>query len=360
MAEECDVIIFGASGYTGRFVITEMIRICRNYPDIRWAIAGRSKPKLEAALLVAKNNGEDVSGIQIIIADAEDEESIKAMCRRCKLVMNCSGPFMWYGEAVVKAAIECKIHYIDVCSEFTFLETIKKYDAAACDSGVLVINACGLGCLTADLGVLFLQQQFQGTLNSVEAYLTTQPDVIRGLPKNVIRNSTWEALVYDMMAKPFWGSSKVQGDLNLEPELKTRTFVHKRFNRWCIPFPGSEEIVVERTQNYFKHSRPIQFKRYRSLPSLFTSLVSIIGGYLILLLLKFFGLCSFFIKYPRIASLGLVTYGDPDEKIMERLRFDYLMVGVGWKGDVKGPPCEEMIVEVYVNEMRHTRERRLL
>ncbi|XP_045487814.1 saccharopine dehydrogenase-like oxidoreductase isoform X2 [Pieris rapae] len=360
MGDKLDIIIFGASGYTGRFVIAEMIRICRNYPDIRWAIAGRSKQKLEAALLVAKDKAEDVSRIQIIIADAEDEESLKAMCRCCKLVMNCSGPFMCYGEALVKAAIECKIHYIDVCSEFTFLETIKKYDAAACDSGVLVINACGLGCLTADLGVLFLQQQFQGTLNSVEAYLTTQPEAIRGLPKNVIRNSTWEALIFDAMAKPFWGSSKKVGDLKLEPELKTRIFVHKRFNRWCVPFPGSEEIVVQRTQNYFKHSRPVQFKRYHSLPSLITSLASFIGGFFILFLLKVFCLSSFFLKYPRIASLGLVTYGDPDEKIMERLRFDYLMVGVGWRGDVKGAPRDEMIVEVYVNEMRHTRERRLL
>ncbi|CAK1541229.1 unnamed protein product [Leptosia nina] len=347
--QRIDLIIFGASGYTGRFVVSEMLRICQKYPNIKWAIAGRSKEKLEATLQYAKNNGENISGIEIITADAENDESLKAMCSQCKIVMNCSGPFLKYGDALVKAAIDCKTHYIDVCSEGMFLDQVlAKYDAMAQEANVFVINACGMGCLPADLGVVFMQQQFQGTLNSVEAYLTTKLKMVNSWPKNIMRDSTWEATIQETAKKPIWKrEDNFSYTIDNKYRLKPRRCIHKKFDRWCVPFPGTEETVVKRTQSYFQTQRPVQFKRYHSLPSLLASLATIIGGYLLLILLKVFSLSDLFIKYPRLFSLGFVTYGDPDEKVMETLVFDYQMVGLGWKGEVQGPPRDEIIARIY-------------
>ncbi|XP_038221019.1 saccharopine dehydrogenase-like oxidoreductase [Zerene cesonia] len=346
MADRLDLIIFGASGYTGRFVVPEMLRICINYPDIRWAIAGRSKSKLARVLRDSAKTGEDTSSIKIICADATNYESLKVMCSQCKVVLNCCGPYVTTGEAVVRAAVECQTHYMDVCSELPFLEKILvKYDEAARKRRVFVINACGLGCIPADLGVVFLQQQFQGTLNSVEAYLMTQMKVSKKWPANVMRDSTWEGLIQGLTEKSLWDRSATKV-VKLEPELKQRPLIHKRFNRWSVPYPGAEETIVQWTQKHI-NSRPIQFKRYHAFPSLFASIAATIFGIFMLIFCKIFRLSTFLVKYPRLCSFGLVTYGDPDEKLMEELSFEYKMYGEGWKGEVEGRPKDRIMARIY-------------
>ncbi|XP_045496847.1 saccharopine dehydrogenase-like oxidoreductase [Colias croceus] len=345
MAARLDLIIFGASGYTGRFVVPEMFRICKNYPEIRWAIAGRSKSKLERVLRDSAKAGENTSPIKIIAADTRSYESLKVMCSQCKVVLNCCGPYVTTGEAVVRAAVDCQTHYVDVCSELPFLEKIlAKYDEAARNKGVFVINACGLGCIPADLGVVFLQQNFKGTLNSVEAYLTTQIKVSKKWPANVMRDSTWEGLIQGLKEKPLWDRTDKK-NVKIEPQLKPRPFIHERHNRWSVPFPGAEETIVQRTQNHI-NSRPIQFKRYHSFPNLFASIATTIFGIFLFVLCKIFRLSNLLIKYPRVCSFGLVTYGDPDEELMGELSFDYEMYGEGWRGEVEGRPRDHIVARI--------------
>ncbi|VVC97044.1 unnamed protein product [Leptidea sinapis] len=235
------------------------------------------------------------------------------MCAAAKVVINCCGPYYQCGEAVVRAAIGTTTHYLDVCSEPT-------YEVAARKAGVLVINACGLGCVPVDLGVLYLEQCFNGTLNSVEAYL--------------VRQQSGETIAN--------GSKTRQScSLKFEPELKPR---------WCIPYPGADEAVVNRTQHYFykeNNKRPVQFKRYHSSPFFLGSILALIGSIILWMICRVFCMSKFLIRHPRLCSLGIVTYGDPDESFMRQLSFEHKLVGVGWKGEPRGQPTDEIIARVY-------------
>ncbi|CAH0723483.1 unnamed protein product, partial [Brenthis ino] len=142
-----DLVIFGATGFTGKYAVEEMCSISKNYPEITWAIAGRNQSKLKDVLnKISKKNDKDLSSVKIIIADVQDEKSLQEMCSQAKVLVNCCGPYRHYGEPVVKAAIDSKTHYVDVSAEPEFIEMMQlKYDEAARDAGVYIIRACGFG-----------------------------------------------------------------------------------------------------------------------------------------------------------------------------------------------------------------------
>lgn len=90
-----DLIVFGATGYTGQYVIEEVIRtIDKENDGLTWAVAGRSETKLKQSLAeAARFMQKDLSAIEIIVADTSDEASILAMCKRAKCIVNCVGPY---------------------------------------------------------------------------------------------------------------------------------------------------------------------------------------------------------------------------------------------------------------------------
>ncbi|GBP52605.1 Lipid droplet localized protein [Eumeta japonica] len=159
-----DVVIFGATGFTGKHALMETIRISKSIP-LTWGIAGRSQRKLQSLIEdVSKKMDENLLSARIIVADVNNQQSLKEMTAQAKVIANCCGPFRLYGEQVVKACIETKTHYVDVSGEPQFMETMQLvYDAAARDAGVYVVSACGFDSVPNDMGVVFLQQNFGGS-----------------------------------------------------------------------------------------------------------------------------------------------------------------------------------------------------
>ncbi|XP_064197173.1 saccharopine dehydrogenase-like oxidoreductase isoform X1 [Anguilla rostrata] len=179
------VIVFGASGFTGQFVVEEVTRTLSDGPKgtMKWAIAGRSRHKLEKVLEQASatlTKPELMSEVGIILADVGDLASLATMCKQGVVVLNCVGPYRFYGEPVVKACIENGTHYMDICGEPQFLEGMQlKYQSQAAENGVYVIGSCGFDSIPADMGIQFTRDHFKGTLTAVESFLTisTGPEV---------------------------------------------------------------------------------------------------------------------------------------------------------------------------------------
>lgn len=164
-----DIIIFGASGYTGKYTVYEGVKLLKG---LKWGIAGRSREKLEEVLeVMGKKAGEDLSKIPIIIADVKDQNSILQMAKQAKAIVNCTGPYVQFGEPVVKACIEAGTHHVDVSGEPLFMESMQlKYNEQAREKGVYIISACGFDSIPAELGIQFLQDNFNGgTVNSGKA-----------------------------------------------------------------------------------------------------------------------------------------------------------------------------------------------
>jgi short subunit dehydrogenase-like uncharacterized protein len=155
-AREFDVVVWGASAFVGKLVVEYLLETYRVGKDLRWAIAGRNRDKLEAVLREA---GQKPDAVPIVLADSHDKSSLKEMARRTKVVCTLVGPFALYGSELVEACIEERTDYCDLTGEvFWVRDMIRAHEAAARERGVHIVNACGFDALPSDLGNLLVQK----------------------------------------------------------------------------------------------------------------------------------------------------------------------------------------------------------
>ncbi len=162
-ARAYDLIIYGATGFTGRLVAEHMLATYGVDRDVQWAIAGRSKAKLEA---VRREIGAPDT-LPLVIADASDPASLATLAKSTSVVITTVGPYQLYGEPLVAACAEAGTDYVDLCGEPAWMaDMIARYDARAKASGARIVFSCGFDSIPFDLGVTFLQQQSQDRLGA--------------------------------------------------------------------------------------------------------------------------------------------------------------------------------------------------
>lgn len=154
-AREFGIVVYGATGYTGRLVCEYLNNQYGVNGDVVWAMAGRSEEKLQAV--------RDEMGIPkevpFVVADASDYASIESMAKRTKVILTTVGPYQLYGSDVVKACAEAGTDYVDLCGEPAWMhEMIPAHQEAAKASGARIVFSCGFDSVPFDLGAYFLQQ----------------------------------------------------------------------------------------------------------------------------------------------------------------------------------------------------------
>ncbi len=150
---EFDVIIYGASGYTGRLVAEYL---AQTYPGgLAWAMAGRNEEKLAAV----RDEIGAPADTPLIVADADAPETLDAMVARAKAVITTVGPYQLYGEPLVAACAKAGTDYVDLCGEPAWMrQMIDKYGDTAKESGARIVFSCGFDSIPFDLGVWFAQE----------------------------------------------------------------------------------------------------------------------------------------------------------------------------------------------------------
>ena len=99
-----------------------------------------------------------------IISDVNDYHSLCQMASQGSVIVNCVGPYEFYGEAVIRACLAEGTSYVDISGELQFLERMQAlYNEEAEKKHVYIVGACGFDSLPADCGVVYLQQRFQGS-----------------------------------------------------------------------------------------------------------------------------------------------------------------------------------------------------
>jgi short subunit dehydrogenase-like uncharacterized protein len=150
MAEDLvDIVVLGASGFTGKYVLRELLKF-RNpagREPRKIAIAGRSKKKLAAALtwaaaaaggaastsagrtttkdLESSFSDDGAPPVVIYEADITNVASLRAVCKKTKVVVSCVGPYRKYGQPVVEACVEAGVDYLDITGEPEFMERME-------------------------------------------------------------------------------------------------------------------------------------------------------------------------------------------------------------------------------------------
>ncbi|KAB7613376.1 saccharopine dehydrogenase [Amylibacter sp. SFDW26] len=150
---EFDIIIYGATGFTGRLV-AEYINA--NYSNRPWAMAGRNLDKL----IAVRDEMGLPSDTALVTADASDPISIEAMAKRTKVIITTVGPYQLYGEPLVAACAKVGTDYVDLSGEPSFMwDMIDKYNDVAKASGARIVHSCGFDSVPSDMGVYFLQAE---------------------------------------------------------------------------------------------------------------------------------------------------------------------------------------------------------
>jgi len=156
-SREFDVIVVGATGFTGALVAEYL---CDRYGvdrSLRWAAAGRSEQKLSA---LRETLGPAASALPLIVADTLDARAMGELARRTRVVLTTVGPYARYGSEVVAACAESGTHYCDLAGEVQWIRRmIDANDATARKSGARIVHCCGFDSIPMDIGAWFLQRE---------------------------------------------------------------------------------------------------------------------------------------------------------------------------------------------------------
>uniref|UniRef100_A0A670IEI1 Saccharopine dehydrogenase-like oxidoreductase n=1 Tax=Podarcis muralis TaxID=64176 RepID=A0A670IEI1_PODMU len=338
-----EVVVFGASGFTGQYVVQEVARVAGEDElrgSLRWAVAGRNREKLQAAVdKAAEKLGktELKSEVGIILCDVSDPSSLANMAKQAAIVLNCVGPYRFFGEPVVKACVENGTSCIDISGEPQFLEGMYlNYNDKAAEKGVYIIGSCGFDSIPADMGVLYTRNSLKGTLTAVESFLTVKS----GPEGSCIHDGTWKSAIHGFADQ---GSlKKIRRQIGHKPlpvtgrKLKRRgaLFYSNELKQYSIPFMGSDVSVVKRTQHYLLtdlKETPVQYAAYATVGGLGTVIKLMFAGLLFLMLVKFNFGRKLLLKYPEFFSGGHFTKEGPTEKQMEQSSFEMTFFGEGYR-----------------------------
>jgi short subunit dehydrogenase-like uncharacterized protein len=179
MTKPLDLIVFGATGFTGRLVADYLHA---NYGDdgpVAWAMAGRNLDKLaEVRDLIGAS-----ATLPLLVADASNEASLANLVAQARVVITTVGPYQRHGQALVTACARGGTDYVDLCGEPGWMaRMIPLLEAPARASGARIVFSCGFDSIPFDLGVVFLQEEAMRRFGMPLARVRGRVKVIKGGP----------------------------------------------------------------------------------------------------------------------------------------------------------------------------------
>jgi saccharopine dehydrogenase (NAD+, L-glutamate forming) len=160
------VVLYGATSFVGQITAHYLAEFLsankdKNGTEITWAIAGRDQEKLNEL------QSRLASKVDIIIANSDDAASLDAMTEQTQVIISTVGPYLKYGEPLIKSCVDNGTDYVDLTGEAIFIkDMMDKYQEAAKQSGARIVNSCGFDSIPSDLGVYFTQKQAEAKFDS--------------------------------------------------------------------------------------------------------------------------------------------------------------------------------------------------
>ncbi|MFN0083937.1 MAG: saccharopine dehydrogenase family protein [Blastocatellia bacterium] len=251
-----DVVLYGASGFTGKQTVEYF---ARRVPAgaVRWAIAGRNREKLEA---VRAQVGGAAAGVDVLVADSRDTAAVDAVAGRTRVLLSTAGPFAIHGGPLVDACVRLGTHYADITGETPWVrELIDRYHETAASSGTRIIPFCGFDSVPSDLGayliVRHLQRETGASCRAVRAYYQLAGGLNGGTMATVFHLQ--EAGLTERARDPFLldpttaSRAKTEIDRSLDPVLP---HYDADIHSWIGPFFMGQinTRVVRRSQALFE------------------------------------------------------------------------------------------------------------
>lgn len=245
VGREFDVVLFGATGFTGGLTAEYLAAHAPN--GCRWAVAGRSREKLVALRERLAEINPSCRELDLLVADVTDRDSLREVARRARVVVTTVGPYLRYGEPLVAVCAETGTDYLDLTGEPEFVDRmyLAHHDAAVA-SGARIVHAAGFDSIPYDLGVLFTVRQLpEGVPLAVSGYFTVSGTFSAGTYHSAI---TAFSRLREMAAvgrqrhrvEPRPAGRTVKG-------VKGWPHFEKDVDAWVLPAPTIDPLVVLRS-----------------------------------------------------------------------------------------------------------------
>ncbi|MFO7539053.1 MAG: saccharopine dehydrogenase NADP-binding domain-containing protein [Chloroflexota bacterium] len=157
MDKQFDILLWGASGFTGQLVADYLARNAG--PDLRWAIGGRNRDKLEEVRRELTAVNPSLADLPILIGNSLDRASLDPLVAQARVVCTTVGPYTKYGTPLLAACVEQGVDYCDITGETGWMRAnIDAYHTKAEQTGARIVHCCGFDSIPSDLGVLMLQE----------------------------------------------------------------------------------------------------------------------------------------------------------------------------------------------------------
>ncbi len=236
--KQFDVVVYGATGFTGQLVAEYLALNYPNSEDLSWAMAGRNLEKLKqvSAQIQAPQH------VSLLVADASQPETLRAMVEKTKVVLTTVGPYQIYGNELVALCAELGTDYVDLCGEPAWMhEMIGKHQATAKQSGARIVFSCGFDSIPSDLGVYFLQQKakakFGHPLTRVKGRVKAMKGTFSGGTaaslKATMKAAHSNPEVMKVLLNPF---SLTEGFTGPEQPHGNKPLFEPEFDSWSAPF----------------------------------------------------------------------------------------------------------------------------
>lgn len=260
-----DISVYGATGFVGRQAVAYLQQRARH---LRWALAGRSEPRLQA---VRESAAATDAGV--LVADAQDTAALDQLARRSRVVLSTAGPFALAGSALVAACVRHGTHYVDITGETPWVrQMIDQHHRAAQRSSACVVPGCGFDSVPSDLGswlvVRALRERFGEACVHVKACFTLRGGLNGGTLASLL--NAMETGQQAQMADPFLlnpaGSVPADAARHADPIAPHRD---TDFGAWLAPFAMGpiNTRVVRRSAALLGYGPQFMYQEYQRVGS---------------------------------------------------------------------------------------------
>lgn len=237
MDRDLDLTLFGATGFVGRLVAEHLAQVCP--PDVVVALAGRSEQRLQE---LRDDLGGRAAGWQVLLADSSDEDSLRRMASRSRVVVSTVGPYQRHGIPLVVACAEAGTDYADLTGETLFVrEAIERAHGTARRTGARLVVSCGYDSVPSDLAVHLLHRAAQADGAGALTDTTLSARARGGLSGGTV--DSMRVMLEQLREDPAAGRlvrdpEALSGGVTGAPgqEDPWRPFVEAGTGRWVVPF----------------------------------------------------------------------------------------------------------------------------
>ena len=235
---EFDVIVYGASGYTGKLVAAYIEKEYGNNDSLKWALAGRNKDKLLNIRRELNLN----SSLSILEVDSNDQASLDVMTSSAKCILTTVGPYQLYGSSLVESCAKNGTDYVDLTGEPGWMyEMINAHKETAEKSGARIVFSCGFDSIPFDLGVYFVQQAVQSKFGKPAQHVRGRVKAMNGeFSGGTIASlgATMATLkekpeLIKVLANPFSLTEGFEGPAQLDD---SKVLLDEKLDMWVAPF----------------------------------------------------------------------------------------------------------------------------